>query len=277
MRHTAPRALVFDSGLGGLTVAREIRELTPQVELVYFADNAFFPYGIRPEQQLLARVLKQVSELTAIDPPDIIVLACNTASTLVLPQLRLHIEIPIIGVVPAVKPAASLSNSGVIGLLATPGTVLRQYTSELIEQFAHHCEIVSVGSDQLAAIAEAKLLGQPPSLRQLEAILAPFHRHPRAGDIDTVVLACTHFPILVPELQRAFGRPIHWLDSGKAIARRVQQLLQPMFPLQELPAVSQHRFTSSAPMADSAPLTRWLGNLGFTPPELLALQANAKQ
>jgi glutamate racemase len=159
----------------------------------------------------------------------------------------------------------------VIGLLATPGTVLRQYTSELIEQFANHCEIVAVGSDELAAIAEAKLLGQPVPSGRIEGILAPFHRHPRADEIDTVVLACTHFPLLVPELQWAYGRPIHWVDSGHAIARRVQQLLQPMFALQELPAVIEHRFACSSAMQHTTELAHWLGNLGFLPPRLLTL------
>ncbi len=271
MSQAAPRALVFDSGLGGLTVAREIRELTPQVELIFYADNAFFPYGSRSEQELLARVMEQISKLEERFRPDIIVLACNTASTLVLPQLRSRIKTPIVGVVPAVKPAASASESGVIGLLATPGTVLRQYTSELIDQFANHCEIVSVGSDELAAIAEAKLMGHPAPSSRIEGILAPFHGHPRAGEIDTVVLACTHFPLLVPELQRAYGRPIHWVDSGHAIARRVQQLLQPIFPLQELPVVSEHRFACSSPMQHTAELANWLGSLGFSPPQLLTL------
>ena len=271
MSHAAPRALIFDSGLGGLTVAQKIRELTPQLELIYYADNAFFPYGNRPEQELLARVLEQLLKLSERYCPDIIVLACNTASTLVLPQLRSRIKTPIVGVVPAVKPAASVSESGVIGLLATPGTVLRQYTSELIEQFANHCEIVSVGSEELATLAEAKLLGHAASISHIKGILAPFQQHPRASDIDTVVLACTHFPLLVPELQRAYGRPIHWLDSGQAIARRVKQLLQPLFPLQEFAGVNEHRFACSAPMQHTAELARWLGNLGLSAPRLISL------
>ncbi len=266
MIQAAPRALVFDSGLGGLTVAREMRKRTPQLELIYYADNAFFPYGSRTEQELLARVVERISALRDGYRPDIIVLACNSASTLVLPQLRSQITTPIVGVVPAVKPAASISDSGVIGLLATPGTVLRQYTSELIGQFANHCEVVSVGSDELAAIAEAKLLGQPVSISRIEHILKPFHRHPRARDIDTVVLACTHFPLLVRELQQAYGRPIHWLDSGQAIARRVHELLLPMFALENLPAVSSHHFASSAPMHHTAQLSHWLQGMGFSAP-----------
>jgi glutamate racemase len=267
MSQAAPRALVFDSGLGGLTVAQEIRQLTPQLELIYYADNAFFPYGDRTEQELLTRVLDEVMRLHDHYRPDIIVVACNSASTLVLPQLRLRTQTPIVGVVPAVKPAATISHSGVIGLLATPGTVLRQYTSELIKQFANHCEVVSVGSTELAAIAEAKLLGKPVALRQIETILAPFHQHPRGADIDTVVLACTHFPLLKPELQHAYGKPIHWLDSGQAIARRVEQLLQPSFPLAELPVVEHHCLLCSAPMPQSSGLEQWLQAMGFSVPQ----------
>lgn len=268
MSQATPRALVFDSGLGGLTVAREIRQLTPQLELIYFADNAFFPYGSRSEQELLTRVLNQVLALQELYRPDIIVLACNTASTLVLPQLRSCTQTPIVGVVPAVKPAANTSHSGVIGLLATPGTVLRQYTSELIKQFANHCEVVSVGSTELAGIAEAKLLGKPVAISQIENILAPFHQHPLAARIDTVVLACTHFPLLLPELQLAYGKPIHWLDSGQAIARRVRQLLQSSFELAQLPKVENHRVLCSAPMLQSAELEPWLHGMGFAVPEL---------
>lgn len=265
----SPRILIFDSGLGGLTVAGEIRSLIPAAELLYFADNAFFPYGNKPEASLLQRLLDEVLYLEHQLQPDIIVLACNSASTLALPQLRARASTPIVGVVPAVKPAAETSGSGVIGLLGTPGTVLRQYTSELIAQFAGHCEVVSVGSSELAGIAEAKLLGESVSSTQIAAILAPFHRHPRAAEIDTIVLACTHFPLLSAELQQAYGRNINWLDSGAAIARRVQFLLSQQYDLSSLLPASRHAMLCSAPLPPAAALEQQLQDLGFTPPQLL--------
>jgi glutamate racemase len=270
----SPRVLVFDSGLGGLTVAREIRGLIPQAELLYYADNAFFPYGDKPEASLLNRVLDEVLYLQRQFQPAITVLACNSASTLVLPHLRARSQTPIVGVVPAVKPAAETSNSGVIGLLATPGTVLRQYTSELIAQFAGHCEVVSVGSTELARIAEAKLLGEAVSAAEIAALLAPFHQHPRTSEIDTIVLACTHFPLLLEELQRAYGRTINWLDSGAAIARRVKFLLSEMVELAKLPPVEHHRIMCSAPLPRGQALDRTLRELGFTRPQLLTRFAN---
>jgi glutamate racemase len=269
MPNGSPRVLVFDSGLGGLTVAREIRSLIPQVELLYYADNAFFPYGDKPETSLLPRVLDKVLHLQQHFQPAITVLACNSASTLVLPHLRARTQTTIVGVVPAVKPAAETSNSGVIGLLATPGTVLRQYTSELIAQFADHCEVVSVGSTELARIAEEKLLGGTVSTAEIAALLAPFHQHPRATEIDTIVLACTHFPLLLEELQWAYGRQINWLDSGAAIARRVKFLLSERWELAQLQPVEHHRMLCSAQLPPAEGLDRALRELGFTRPQLL--------
>lgn len=259
------RVLLFDSGLGGLSVAREIQALLPGVELVYFADNAFFPYGSRDANTLLRRVRELMARLEQLYQPDLIVLACNTASTLVLAELRHHTATPIVGVVPAVKPAAETTNSGVIGLLATPGTVLRDYTAELIREFAGHCEVISVGSSKLAAMAEGKMLGEAVAIDELAEILAPFRRHPRAGELDTIVLACTHFPLLQPELQQAFDRDIRWLDSGAAIARRVQ------FLLGDTPAASngdspRHQLASSAPLPVGTSLEQTLQGAGFNWP-----------
>jgi glutamate racemase len=270
MLDASPRVLVFDSGLGGLTVAREIRALIPQAELTYYADNAFFPYGTKSEQALLQRVLDEVLYLERSYRPAVIVIACNTASTLALPQLRARTRTPIVGVVPAVKPAAESSSSRVIGLLATPGTVLRQYTSELIAQFAGHCQVVSVGSAELVELAEAKMRGSAPDHGRIETILAPFHQHPQGAEIDTMVLACTHFPLLAAELQAGFGRPIRWLDSGQAIARRVRFLLSSRFDPSLPPLPGRHRMLCSAELPEAAELQRQLWQLGFTAPQTVA-------
>ena len=256
--------LVFDSGLGGLTVAREILALTPQYPLLYYGDTACFPYGTKPAEQVIARVLERIDMLEQRYRPALIVIACNTASTVVLPALRAQTRTPVVGVVPAVKPAAAMTDSGVIGLLATPGTVLRDYTRQLIEQFAGHCEVVSVGSNELVLLAEGKLLGRPVTTPQLLPILERFAHHPRHDDIDTIVLACTHFPLLRQELAAAYDRPVLWLDSGRAIAQRVRSLLGDVDP-RGLAAARGHRALFSARLPTLDQLRPYLAAMGIEP------------
>jgi len=217
------RVLVFDSGVGGLSILNEIRTHIPGCELVYACDNAAFPYGTKGEAELVQRVDAVLKALIARIDPDIVVVACNTASTVALPHIRNHFRKPVVGVVPAIKPAAQLSQSRVIGLLATPGTVSRPYTQKLIDEFAADCTIIRVGSSELVQLAEQKLRGLDPAPETLRAILAPIFANPLT---DTLVLACTHFPLLQNELEAAAPRPIHWVDSGAAIARRVKSLLE---------------------------------------------------
>ncbi|MGH6935220.1 MAG: aspartate/glutamate racemase family protein, partial [Methylocella sp.] len=138
-RSRAPKILVFDSGLGGLTVCGEVASLLPDAQIIYAADNAAFPYGELSEDALVARVLVVTDRLISLCGPDAVVIACNTASTLTLPHLRARFsEIPFIGTVPAIKPAASQSRSGLISVLATPGTVARDYTQDLVRTYAAH-------------------------------------------------------------------------------------------------------------------------------------------
>lgn len=210
--------LVFDSGVGGLSILAEIRAHLPHCHYVYACDNQAFPYGIKPEGELIQRVDAVLKALIERIAPDIVVIACNTASTVALPKIRAHFQKPVVGVVPAIKPAAQLSHAKVIGLLATPATVVRPYTQWLIDEFAPHCTIIPVGSSELVAIAEAKLQGIAPNVAQLRDILAPIFANPQT---DTIVLACTHFPLLLAELKQAAPREVQWVDSGAAIARRV--------------------------------------------------------
>lgn len=225
----APRILVFDSGVGGLSILRDIQRRLPLCELVYASDNEAFPYGIKAEAELIERVNKVLHALLQQSAIDIIVVACNTASTLTLPHIRSQFTQPIVGVVPAIKPAAARSRSKVIGLLATPGTVARPYTQELIEQFAQDCTVIRLGSSELVEMAEQKLGGQAPSLARLRAILAPMLEHPQAPQMDTLVLACTHFPLLIEELRQALPAHLDFIDSAEAIARRVEFLLVEQF------------------------------------------------
>lgn len=220
-----PRILVFDSGVGGLSIVREIQKKLPFAQLIYASDNAFFPYGTKGETELIARVDAVFHKIIAAYPVDIIVIACNTASTLTLPHVRSHFQQPVVGVVPAIKPAASISQSQVIGLLATPATVARPYTHNLIHEHAPNAEIISVGSSELVLLAEHKLRGGQVTPEQLKQILQPFFNHPRGQEMDALVLACTHFPLLRDELAAQFPSKVQLIDSGEAIARRVASLL----------------------------------------------------
>jgi len=219
-----PNILVFDSGVGGLSVFQEIQKKLPFAPLLYASDNAFFPYGTKGETELIARVDTVIRKITATYPVGIMVIACNTASTLTLPHIREHFSQPVVGVVPAIKPAAALSKSGVIGLLATPATVARPYTYNLIREYATNAEVISAGSSELVQLAEAKLRGMPVCGEKLRASLQPFFVHARGADMDVLVLACTHFPLLRDELAAQFPPQLQLIDSGEAIARRVASL-----------------------------------------------------
>jgi glutamate racemase len=221
----APRVLVFDSGVGGLSVAQEIQQRLPQVSLVYASDNAFFPYGTKGEAELIARVDQVINPLLLRYPADILVIACNTASTLTLPHLRSKLSIPIVGVVPAIKPAALMSKTGVIGLLATPATVARPYTHELIREYATNCQVISLGSSELVQIAEQKLRGEVSDANGIGRIAQQLMSANHAEKMDVLVLACTHFPLLKEELKQHLPAQLKLIDSGAAIARRVEFLL----------------------------------------------------
>ncbi len=225
-----PRVLVFDSGVGGLSVAREIQQRLPWLPLVYASDNGFFPYGTKGETELIARVDQVIRSLLQRYPVDILIIACNTASTLTLPHLRSQLSLPIVGVVPAIKPAAKLSQSGVIGLLATPATVARPYTHELIREYAPQCDVISLGSSELVQIAEQKLRGEVIDHKSIEHIAAQLMEPEKAKQMDVLVLACTHFPLLKEELSIYLPEKIQLIDSGEAIARRVEFLLGTNIP-----------------------------------------------
>jgi glutamate racemase len=220
-----PTVLVFDSGVGGLSIFHEIRALLPAVNIIYACDNQHYPYGNKEESSLtqhIATVLTRLSELYLFD---LIVLACNSASTIALPVLRSRLQQPVVGVVPAIKPAAQLSNSKVIGLLATEGTVARQYTRDLIRDFAPDCKVVLLGSQSLVDMAERKLRHKAVDRSELRSVLDQLFDQPAASSLDTVILGCTHFPLLRDELEAVSPRKVQWLDSGAAIARRVKELI----------------------------------------------------
>lgn len=214
--------LVLDSGIGGLSVLAEIGKVSPSCRFLYLADNACLPYGDKSEGWLIQRVdwlVRAVSERYRVA---MLVIACNTASTVVLSSLRQYLTVPVVGVVPAIKPAAMLSGSGHIGLLATPGTVRRAYTHRLINDYAAHCQVTCAGSVELVRLAEHKLSGGVVCAEQLHSALEPLFSF---SDLDTIILGCTHFPWLRAELEAIAPREIHWVDSGQAVAHRVASLL----------------------------------------------------
>jgi len=219
------RVLVFDSGMGGLTVAREIREMAPGLAVDYAADTGFFPYGDKSDEALRARLPEVAAALTAQARPDVFVIACNTASTLALDEVRARLDIPVIGTVPAIKPAAAQTRSGVIGLLATPGTIRRAYTARLIEEFASDVTVILHGSVELVRLAEAVAAGEPHDPQGFADTLRPIFEAKSGEKIDTIVLACTHFPLVAEQLAAAAPAGVRFIDSGAAIARQTLRVL----------------------------------------------------
>ncbi len=223
---TSPTILVFDSGVGGLTVFREARRARPDARFIYLADDAGFPYGNQPEQALIARIVEVIGVAIQAHAPDLVVIACNTASTLALPELRACFKVPFVGTVPAIKPACAQSISKRIAVLGTQATVSREYTRALIREFAADCDVALVGSPKLASYAERELAGEPVSDAEISAEIAPCFTEEGARRTDTVVLACTHYPLLVHRFRALAPWPVDWLDPAPAIARRVADLLR---------------------------------------------------
>jgi glutamate racemase len=221
----SPTILIFDSGIGGLTVFREVAAARPDAHIVYVADDAGFPYGDLAEDALIARVIAVLGRAIAEHEPDLVVVACNTASTLALATLRERFAVPFVGTVPAIKPACAQSKTQRVAVLGTLATVSREYTRALIRQFAGGCDVVLAGSARLAAFAEAELAGKPASDAEIVAEIAPCFVAADGRRTDTVVLACTHYPLLTARFKANAPWPVTWLDPAPAIARRVADLL----------------------------------------------------
>lgn len=217
--------LVFDSGVGGLTVVAAIREKLPDAEIIFLADDAGFPYGPRSDTDLVARVVGVMDRAIDSFDPAAVVIACNTASTLVMEPLRARFPIPFVGTVPAIKTAAEQTRSRIVAVLATEGTIRRDYTRALIRDFAAHCHVRLVGSANLAAYAEAELRGEPvpDAAIMVEIMPAFFEKDERRT--DQIVLACTHYPLLLPRLEAIAPWPVNWIDPAPAIARRLVDVL----------------------------------------------------
>ena len=217
--------LFFDSGVGGLSVLAPTRLALPTAPIVYAADSAGYPYGTRTDADLAERVPALLGLLVDRFRPRLVVIACNTASTIALDQARAALDIPVVGTVPAIRPAAALSRTRVIAVLGTEATVRQPYVDDLAARFADDCTVVRHGSPELVALAEAKLAGETIEPAAIAAAVAPMLAHPRGRDIDTIVLACTHFPLLSEELAAALPG-MTFVDGGHGIARRIAHLTQ---------------------------------------------------
>jgi len=237
--------LFFDSGVGGLSVLGPTRALLPNAPIVYAADSAGFPYGKRTEADLARRVPDLLGRLVERFRPRLAVIACNTASTIALDHARAALDLPVVGTVPAIKPAAEISKTRVIGVLGTEATVRQPYVDDLAAKFAADCTLIRHGSPELVELAEAKLAGGEVSVDAVKAAALPMFHAPGGDRIDTVVLACTHFPLLAEELGAAFPN-VTYVDGGPGIARRIAHLTRGQ-PWPDRPSPGLMVFTSVVP------------------------------
>jgi glutamate racemase len=271
-----PRRLaVFDSGIGGLSVVREIRRLVPAATIVYVADNGGFPYGALSDEAVVARCEKITAALAELVDPSAVVVACNTASTIALGALRVRFPLPFIGCVPAIKWAARVSKSGTFGLLATPATVRRDYLRELIERFAVGRTVLTHGSRRLAAEAERRFRGLPVDETVLREEVAALVEAPGAAKLDTIVLGCTHYTFVLDELRALAPAHIVWLDPAAAVARRVRHFLSALPPDEPGPGTLLPNLAIfTAPLDGAEAMRERLAPFGF--PELRVLDLLAE-
>ncbi|MBL0371385.1 glutamate racemase [Rhizobium sp. KVB221] len=248
MNDTAKPILVFDSGIGGLTVLRELRVLMPERSFIYIADDAGFPYGNWAEPQLRERLLSIFKEFIRDHQPEVSVIACNTAFTLAGADLREAFpDHTFVGTVPAIKPAAERTRSGLVSVLATPGTVKRAYTRDLIQSFATQCHVRLVGSQNLARMAEAYIRGDKVPDEDISAEIAQCFYEKDGAKTDIVVLACTHYPFMANVFRRLAPWPVDWIDPAEAIARQARRKVPALEQLGIEPHVDRAIFTSGNP------------------------------
>lgn len=260
---TTVDVLVFDSGVGGLSIVEELITVKPNLSICFYCDNDGFPYGTKDDAWLLQRVKRLFSEVLNLISPSAIVIACNTASTIVLDMLRSQTSIPIVGVVPAIKPASALTKIGRIGLIATPATVARPYTKELIKAFASHCKLVSIGSSRLVELAETHMRGGNIDTEELAKICHDFGDKNQAN-VDVIVLGCTHFPLLKSQLRTLLPDDVQWIDSGAAIARQVFKVLEISEVLNNQDNTSLFVMTRNEDLRPMTPFLQGLGFAGFS-------------
>ena len=258
--------LFFDSGVGGLSVLAPTAKLLPRAPLVYVADSAGFPYGTRSEAEIAARVPALLGRLAERYDPRLIVIACNTASTIALAGVRQALDLPVVGTVPAIKPAAEQSATRVIGVLGTNATVRQPYVDDLSAQFAGDCLVLRHGSAALVELAEATLRGEATPDKAYAEALGGLLDQAGGERMDMVVLACTHFPLVADRLAAVAPRPLRFVDGAKGIARRVAYLLRgQQWPDAPDPGIA----VFTAPIDLTEGLRRTLAERGLTATERL--------
>ncbi|GBQ83175.1 glutamate racemase [Gluconacetobacter johannae DSM 13595] len=253
--------LFFDSGVGGLSVLAPTRALLPRAPIVYVADNAFFPYGLKSEAEIAGRVPALLGRLAAHYRPRLVVNACNTACTIALGTMRAVLDLPVVGTVPAIRPAALASRTRVIGVLGTEATVRQPYVDRLSADYAADCVVLRHGSARLVELAEAHLRGEETPDDAYREVLAGLLGQPDGASIDTIVLACTHFPLVADRLIAVAPRPLAFVDGGAGIARRVAYLTQGQsWPDDPPPGVA----VFTGPFAPTAAFRGSLARFGLT-------------
>jgi glutamate racemase len=259
MANPAAPILLFDSGVGGLTVYDALRELLPEAPVIYAADLAGLPYGTKTEAQIAARVSGLLGRMAERYQPRLACIACNTASTIALGMVRDVLEVPVVGTVPAIKPAAALTQTGTIGLVGTGATIRQAYVDDLEAQFASGKRLLRIAAPGLVEAAEAKLRGREVDPALIADVHAQLTAMEGGADIDTLVLACTHFPLLYDELAAAFGEHVRQIDGAQGIARRIAHLLEG----QSFARTGPNRFIVTGPLAGAAGLEKALAARGF--------------
>ncbi len=255
------RLLAFDSGIGGLSVVSELRAILPDARIDYLADNAVFPYGELPDALLIERVAALVAQAVARLRPDVVVVACNTASTIALEALRARFDLPFIGCVPPIKWAATVSRTRYIGLLATAATVRRPYLRDLRARFAPDCVLIAHGARGLADIAEEAFRRRAVDHDAIRRELDQLFGQPGGERIDVVGLGCTHYPVLLPALRALSPPGIAWLDPAGAVARRAEAVLGGIAAPEAADGAGEAWFTG--PPRDEALLLAGLAAYGY--------------
>lgn len=255
--------LLFDTGVGGLSVHDALRKVLPHAPVIYAADYAGIPYGQKTEAEVAARVAGLLGRMAERYEPRLACIACNTASTIALGMVREVLEIPIVGTVPAIKPAASLSQTGTIALVGTRGTIRQPYVDDLEARFASDKRLLRIAAPELVDLAEAKLRAQPTDLAPVQAIADALEGMADGARIDTLVLACTHFPLLREEFARVFGADVNLVDGAHGIARRIAHLLEG----QSFETGITDRFIVTGPVERTRGLEAALATRGFGPAE----------
>ncbi|MBS1061612.1 glutamate racemase [Gluconobacter wancherniae] len=262
--HSAPamRVLIFDSGIGGMGVVQSLRDTHPTLHIDYLADTALFPYGEQPDAPLTLRIVSLLKSACDRLLPDILVVACNTASTIALPALRECLKIPVVGCVPPIRWAGRVSQTRTIGLLSTSATARRPYIIDLHQRFAADCRLLTHGARGLADLAERAFLGEPIADDDVRRELRQLFQQPFGTEIDTIGLGCTHYTFLMPAFTRLADQPVTWLDPAPAVARQVGMVMS-QISQEDRNARSARLLMTKAP-SDCIRLERAVERLGFT-------------